>query len=99
MASKEEQEHMDRVAAMGCIACRIACLGETPAEIHHAGTKMGGGRDHKKTMPLCPIHHRIGDGSAKYQGQVSYQLCPIEFEEQFGTQDELLQMVERELYG
>lgn len=62
-----EQEHMDRVAAMGCLACRLDGFPGTPPEIHHSrlrpdGTAYGAGcrASHFETIPLCPPHHRGG---------------------------------------
>ena len=54
---------MGRVAALGCIVCRRAGFGQTPAEVHHIRTGTGWGRSsHFRTLPLCFHHHRGADG-------------------------------------
>jgi hypothetical protein len=51
-----ERRHMNRVAAMGCLACG----GE--AELHHVtgyADRMGRlPRSNQLIAPLCPLHHR-----------------------------------------
>lgn len=50
---------MARAQELGCALCAHLDLDETPAEIHHARTKVGWGRDgHTSVIPLCPEHHR-----------------------------------------
>lgn len=56
MSSAAAKRHMGRVAALGCIACSILCLGETDACVHHIRE----GRIERNdflTLPLCPSHH------------------------------------------
>jgi len=79
--TKEERKHMDAVARLGCIVCR------QPAQIHHCGTHMGGGRDHKRVIPLCVIHHTGGGhGVAIHAGKKTWQ-------EKYGAEEELLAKV------
>lgn len=90
---KAEQQHLDRVAALCCIACRNTGLGDTPAEIHHcsAGTGLSVRADNYRTIPLCPIHHRQGGhGVAIHAGRRTW-------ERNYGTEEELLAQVRREL--
>ena len=47
---------MGKVAAVGCIACSLLCLGETPAQVHHIREGRIA-RDDMLTIPLCPPHH------------------------------------------
>ncbi len=77
-----ESKHMGEVAELNClITGRLA-------EIHHCGTYMGGGRDHMKVIPLCPMHHRTGGyGVAIHAGKK-------EFERIYGTEEEMLKTVE-----
>jgi hypothetical protein len=50
------QEHMGHVAELGCIACKLLGLGETPAHVHHI--REGRIKRHDfLTIPLCPAHH------------------------------------------
>ena len=56
MATKEEKEHMGRVASMGCVICRNLGLGESPAEVHHIGNgTMGKRASNYEVIPLCPF--------------------------------------------
>lgn len=59
-ATRAEREYMDRVAALGCIACRKHGHHGTPAEIHHSRETAGMGQrgSNYDAIPLCPAHHR-----------------------------------------
>ncbi len=62
--TKAEQQHLSRVAALGCVLCRRLGYGETPAEIHHPRTGQGMSQraSHFDAVPLCYPHHRGDDG-------------------------------------
>jgi hypothetical protein len=80
-----ERIHLSKVAAIGCIICRM------PAEIHHirAGMGMGQRNNHFNAIPLCHKHHRTGGhGVALHAGQKT-------FEAKFGTELELLEKVNK----
>ena len=81
----KEKKHLNSVASLGCIACAKLGIWDTPAEIHHIRHHTGMGRraSHFETMPLCPLHHRLGDNA--------YHNEPAWFNHTFGTQDKLLQ--------
>lgn len=84
--SKAEKDHLDRVASLGCLICMA------PAEVHHVtnGT-MGKKSSDYDAIPLCPLHHRLGDyGVAFHSGKKAW-------EEKFGTQGELLEIVRQRL--
>ena len=85
--TKAEKHHLAKVAALGCIACQRIGYSDTPAEIHHirAGMGMGQRNDHYHAIPLCARHHRH-DANAIHQSKVN-------FESDFGTELELLEMV------
>ncbi|WP_295802160.1 Ref family recombination enhancement nuclease [uncultured Microbulbifer sp.] len=89
---KAESEHLDAVAALGCIVCRNLELGETPAEIHHIRSGQGRKRaTHFEVIPLCPHHHRLGGyGEAFHAG-------PQIWQKRFGPEEVLLQQVRIEL--
>lgn len=56
--SAAEQRHIERVAGMGCLVCRM------PATVHHV-TSDGYQRlvrSHRRVVPLCPRHHQIQHG-------------------------------------
>ncbi|AFN39086.1 hypothetical protein G167_gp68 [Burkholderia phage BcepMigl] len=87
------REHMGRVAALGCIVCINLRHGVTPAEVHHARCYAGGGQRSSDfhTIPLCPLHHRLGGaGVALHAGRQS-------FARNFGAEAELLLQVLRML--
>ncbi len=85
--TKAQKLHADRVAQVGCIACYNLRWIDTPAEIHHL---FGGGRvrKHENIIPLCDRHHRNGGyGVAIHAGRK-------EWENRYGTQDQLLEQVQ-----
>ena len=79
MTTKQDKDHMGRVAALGCIICGM------PAEVHHIGRQGGQrGKALQDCIPLCPTHHRHGNtGVAVHSGRKSW-------EANFGTERELL---------
>lgn len=88
--NKAERQHMDRVAALGCIACMALGYLDSPAEIHPTRCDAGGAQRsaHTSVLPLCPTHHRIGGpGVALHAGQKTW-------EAKFGTETELLNQVD-----
>ncbi|WP_062266925.1 Ref family recombination enhancement nuclease [Endozoicomonas arenosclerae] len=89
--TKEEKQHLQDVAALGCVACRRAGYGETPAEVHHITTGFGTGqaRDDLKVIPLCPAHHRTGPDAV--------HVSPALFERRFGHELELLEQTCKDL--
>ena len=86
--TKEEQKHMDRVRALGCIVCLNNGYPNTPAEIHHI---IDGERSHMKVLPLCAIHHRNGS----HNPPISRHPNKKRFEEAYGTEEELLEQIGR----
>jgi Recombination enhancement, RecA-dependent nuclease len=77
MATAEEKRHMNRVASLGCILCGAE------ATIHHCGTYMGGGRNHKRVIPLCWDHHLGPEGiEGKRMGKRVWEM-------KYGTEEEL----------
>jgi len=83
---------MDSVCRMGCIVCRNLGFGETPCEIHHVRFLVGGGQraGNLDVLGLCPPHHRLGGHG------VAYHAGPETWEENFGTERELLEQTKRE---
>lgn len=89
--NKKERQHLDEVSQIGCIVCWNERIYGSPAEIHHirAGMGMGMRNDNYHVIPLCAHHHRLGGhGVAIHAGKKT-------FEENFGTEQELLEQVER----
>ena len=61
MATKDERDHMGRVADLCCVVCRNEGLGNTPAMVHHIGNgTMGKRASNYEVIPLCPAHHQCG---------------------------------------
>lgn len=58
-ATRAEREHMGRVAALGCVLCRLQGRGPTPAQVHHLreGQGMAQRSAHWLVAPLCPECH------------------------------------------
>jgi hypothetical protein len=85
VATKDEREHMSKVASLGCLIC------QRPANVHHIrpiGLGMGKRSSHYQTIPLCYDHH---------QGQFSIHNCKQEFEDTYGTEKQLLQKTLKEI--
>ena len=82
---KHKKEHLSKIASLGCIICRKMGF-NSPAEIHHINEgRIGKRADFNKTIPLCVIHHR--------QGKESYHYSPKNFNKKWGSQKELLTLV------
>lgn len=78
--TKDESEHLDRVAELGCIVCGAQ------AAIHHPRFAAGMQQrsSHYLAIPLCPYHHQTGGyGQAIHAGQMA-------FEQNYGTEQDLL---------
>ena len=93
--TKEEKDHMQKVAALGCIICELYLDTSTPAMLHHVEgrTKKG---CHIKVLPLCFEHHQGGNRCDKYVSRHPYK---AEFERRYGTEAELLEIVNEKLKG
>jgi hypothetical protein len=86
--TKAQKEHMDRVAALGCLVCRRLGHYGTPAEIHHVRQGRLGVRG-DQVIPLCDKHHRNGNRALHVLGKRA-------FEREFGfTELDLLDDVKR----
>jgi hypothetical protein len=103
-ATKAERERMDALSRMPCIACLIRnSISCAPVEVHHllSGNKR---RGHKFTIPLCAWHHRgeysnyLWDRASveAYRGP-SLARSSKRFHEVFGSDDELLALVNERL--
>lgn len=94
MSNKAEKQWMADVASLGCVACRNAGYGESPAEVHHIRETAGAGQKATdyETIPLCVPHHRTGgSGVAIHAGEKTW-------ERKFGTELELLEQTVREVH-
>lgn len=90
-ATKTEREWMQRIADLGCIACRKDGTPDTPACVHHiiSGSRRLG---HLFTIPLCPEHHK-SDG--RHVPSIHNQRRT--FAAKYGTELELLAELQIEL--
>lgn len=84
--TKKQRERWWRIAELGCI---VRGCGYAQVSIHHALTGGGGRKDHDKVLPLCYNHHQ------GYKG--IHTLSRRVWEEQFGTERELLEKVSERL--
>lgn len=88
--TKAEKEHLERVAALGCIICHA------PAEIHHlrrnpvTGEHLGMGQraSNFHVIPLCPRCHRTGGEG------IAYHAGPRTWEANHGTEVALWRLVQ-----
>ncbi len=87
----DEKRHMARVRSLGCIACMNMGI-ETPEQftcIHHVEGRTKPGA-HFKVLPLCDGHH------SRYEATgLHYNLR--EWENEYGTQEQLLEQIEEML--
>ena len=75
MTTKRERDHMDAVAALGCIACKNLGLGFSPALIHHVRSLNGQRitRNHMLVLPLCCGHHSADSENGFHHGTRTWQ--------------------------
>ena len=85
------------MSQIGCIVCLLNGYIDTPATMHHIRHGYGTGQraPDEETIPLCKIHHQTGDGTAKCQGEIGYHYAPQQFEDKYGTELELLELVNK----
>ncbi len=85
----QQKKRFTSLRDIGCIVCRLENGVHSQPEIHHVRDTLGVGqkRDHDRTIPLCPTHHRLGGyGVARHEG------LP-EWEKRHGSEVGLLDMV------
>ena len=85
---------------IGCICCRINGHPGESAEPHHIDQS-----DNQKTLPLCPWHHRgvppqgISTRAAESVLGPSLARSRSAFESEYGTEEELLESVNKQVEG
>ncbi len=88
----KKSDHLDAVAALGCIVMVDTDNGprrcERDATIHHivSGSAYGKKSGYLETIPLCPDHHQGKYGTAFHAGAKVWQA-------KFGTEHDLLAQV------
>ena len=88
--NKIERERLKIISEMPCYACFQEGK-EISSEVHHIRnhTGMGLRPSHFDTIPLCSGHHRIN--------KISVHLGKREFVKRYGTEQEILKKVNREI--
>ena len=88
--NKIERERLKTIGEMPCYAC-FQDGRETNAEVHHIRSQTGLGLrpSHFATIPLCSSHHRTG--------KLSVHLGKKAFVARNGTEQEILEKVNREI--
>jgi len=79
---KEQKQHYDKIARLGCILCLHLGLGTTQPEIHHI-RRNASKRDNSPVIPLCREHHR-GDTGVHALGKKG------KFEARYGIDEQTL---------
>ena len=89
MKCKNKNCRKEKVAELGCIVCRLLFDVKTPANVHHlTGLKYrstGKKASDEHIIPLCYHHHQGTFGI--------HTLGTKEWERHFGTQEDLLEIV------
>ena len=88
--NKIERERLKTIGEMPCYACFQEGK-EISSEVHHIRkhTGMGLRPSHFDTIPLCSGHHRTN--------KISVHLGKREFVKRYGTEQEILEKVNREI--
>ena len=74
MATKAEKNVYLKLSRVGCILCRqldIRNLDDSPVEMHHI-RRYGQPRKTAEVIPLCAIHHRLGNTSVHSLGHFGF---------------------------
>jgi hypothetical protein len=75
MATKTEKNVYLKLSRLGCILCKqidIRNLDDSPVEMHHV-RRFGGKRELAPVIPLCAIHHRLGDSAIHNLGHKGFE--------------------------
>jgi hypothetical protein len=86
--SAAEKRLHDRLASLGCIACRIDGRHNPVVSIHHIDGRTKPGAQ-GRVLPLCAGHHQDGHGAP---GLIAVHPYKARFEARYGRQVELLEM-------
>ena len=86
--TKHKKIRYEKLVNLGCICCQKMGFLDSPTEIHHINEgRIGKRADFNKTIPLCVFHHRLG--------KESYHYSPKKFDAKWGTQKEILTLVNK----
>lgn len=81
--TKAEIQYHDRIASLGCIACRIDGVYNPHVSIHHIDGRTKAGC-HRKVLPLCAGHHQ--DGTDNDKTKIAIHPWKRRFEARYGSQ-------------
>jgi hypothetical protein len=84
--TKSDRELWNRLAQLGCIACRKDGFFTSLVSIHHIDGRTKPGA-HRKVLPLCAGHHQDGTGAP---GLIAVHPYKARFEHRYGRQEDLL---------
>lgn len=95
MTASSKSALLGRLARFGCIACYLDDRAGTPAEIHHLrdGQGISQRASDEEAIPLCPPHHR----GTNHPKTPSIHRDRLAFIDRYGTERELLALVQRKL--
>lgn len=87
---EEDPQHLDRLRAFGCWACRVDGRGWVAAEPHHPRTGQGTGTKapDRDAIPLCRRHH-----NEQHPDSLSIHRNPTDFRLAYGTEEEIRDQV------
>jgi len=85
--AKERRLH-DKMAAIGCCACRLDGNHNPVVSIHHIDGRTKPGA-HERVLPLCAGHHQDGTGMP---GLIAVHPWKKRFELKYGSQMDLLRI-------
>jgi len=98
--TKAESDWMKKVVELGCCVCRKHYGLFSEAEPHHVDGKTKEGA-HFHVLPLCPSHHRLASPNGEWATRHSpgRKAGKFEFEQEYGTEQELLHYVNELVNG
>lgn len=91
--TKAEKAFHNRIAQIGCIACRMEGIENNHVSIHHIDGRTKPG-SHYKVLPLCAVHHQHGTDEFP-----SVHPWKARFESKYGSQLELLELCKQIIDG
>ena len=84
--TKSDREFWDRLAQLGCVACRKDGEFNQHVSIHHIEGRTRPGA-HRKVLALCAGHHQDGTGAP---GLIAVHPWKTKFQQRYGNQLDLL---------
>jgi Recombination enhancement, RecA-dependent nuclease len=84
---KSDKQLWNKMASIGCIACRKDGVFNSQVSIHHIDGRTKPGA-HRLVLPLCAGHHQDGTGA---DGLIAVHPWKSRFEDRYGKQLALLE--------